>query len=206
MKIWVYLDGRQQGPFELEQLFDLPVDENTKVWFDGLPRWCAAGEIEDLRCLFDGSRSADETKTETDTPAGKEAETEAEIEADNLAAEIEAGEPGEVVEPAFDLEHSRQAEPQPASPYAPGRRKPHRELPDEPCPGTYLGWSIALAICCCSPLSIGALVASICVTSFYQNGNVDKAKKASEVAAWLIMISIALGFFPVMFLSTLFGE
>ena len=49
MKIWVYLDGRQQGPYELEELFDLPVDENTKVWFDGLPRWCAAGEIEELR-------------------------------------------------------------------------------------------------------------------------------------------------------------
>ena len=83
---------------------------------------------------------------------------------------------------------------------------PRRELPDEPCPSTYLGWSIGLAICCCSPLSIGALIASICVTSFYQGGNVEKAKKASEIAAWLIMIAIALGFFPVMFMSSLFGE
>jgi len=45
MKVWVYLDGRQQGPFEFEQLLDLPVDENTKVWYEGLPRWCAAGEL-----------------------------------------------------------------------------------------------------------------------------------------------------------------
>ena len=148
MKIWVYLDGRQQGPYELEELFDLPVDENTKVWFDGLPRWCAAGEIEELRCLFDSNSPV---------------------------------------------------------PYTPGRRTPHRELPEEPCPSTYLGWSIALTICCCSPLSLGALVASICVTSFYQGGNVEKARKASEVAAWLIMIAIALGFFPVMLMSSIFG-
>lgn len=204
MKIWVYLDGRQQGPFELEQLFDMPVDENTKVWFDGLPRWCAAGEIEDLRCLFDGSRPASAAKAPADADTTAPAETEAEIEADNIAAEVEAGEPSETVEPALDLEAEPHSEP--SSRFAPGRRMPRRELPDEPCPGTYLGWSIALAICCCSPLSIGALVASICVTSFYQNGNVEKAKKASEIAAWLIMISIALGFFPVMFLSTLFGE
>lgn len=179
----------------------MPVDENTKIWFDGLPRWCAAGEIEDLRCLFDGSRQAPAAKTET-----AEAEHEAEVEAENLAAEIEAGEPSETVEPALDLEAETQPAQRPVSQFAPGRRMPHRELPDEPCPGTYLGWSIALAICCCSPLSIGALVASICVTSFYQNGNVEKAKKASEIAAWLIMISIALGFFPVMFMSSILGE
>lgn len=54
-------------------------------------------------------------------------------------------------------------------------------------------------------MSLGALVASICVTSFYQGGNVEKARKASEVAAWLIMIAIALGFFPVMLMSSIFG-
>lgn len=183
MKIWVYLDGRQQGPFELEQLFDMPVDENTKVWFDGLPRWCAAGEIEELRCLFDGSRPA---------PAKTSAESEPSETADNADPTDTTEEPA--------------AEQKPESPYTPGRRMPRRELPDEPCPSTYLGWSIGLAICCCSPLSIGALIASICVTSFYQGGNVEKAKKASEIAAWLIMIAIALGFFPVMFMSSLFGE
>lgn len=186
MKIWVYLDGRQQGPFELEQLFDMPVDENTKVWFDGLPRWCAAGEIDELRCLFDGSRPA---------PAQNTAEAEASYVSDES---VEAEH--------TDLAEEPVAEAKPESPYAPGRPAPRRELPEEPCPSTYLGWSIGLAICCCSPLSIGALVASICVTSFYQSGNIDKARKASEIAAWLIMIAIALGFFPVMFMSSLFGE
>ena len=106
MKIWVYLDGRQQGPFELEQLFDMPVDENTKVWFDGLPRWCAAGEIEELRCLFDGSRPA---------PAKTSAESEPSETADNA-------EPTDTTEEAA-------AEQKPESPYTPGRRMPRRELP-----------------------------------------------------------------------------
>lgn len=177
MKIWVYLDGRQQGPFELEQLFDMPVDESTKVWFDGLPRWCAAGEIPELKCLFD--------------PTAKESATSDQSDSSELS---EKSEPLDAT-PA----------PAASSPYAPGRRKPQRQLPSEPCPATHLGLSIFLAICCCSPLSIGALVASICTSSFYQNGQLDKAKKASEWAAWLIMISLALGFLPMMLLGSLFG-
>ena len=192
MKIWVYLDGRQQGPFELEQLFDMPVDENTKVWFDGLPRWCAAGEIDELRCLFDGSSPAP-------------AQEPAEAEQSDMTEMTEMSEMSEMSDRS-DSADLAEPETKPESPYAPGRRAPRRELPEEPCPSTYLGWSIGLAICCCSPLSIGALVASICVTSFYQNGNVEKAKKASEIAAWLIMIAIALGFLPVMFTSSLFGK
>lgn len=196
MKIWVYLDGRQQGPFELKELFDMPVDENTKVWFEGLPRWVAAGEIPELRCLFDGSVPVPDESAEAAEPAT------AGTNGEGTAGSEDSPEGEETVEVA---ETVAGAAPEPASPYAPGRRRQPRELPDEPCPSTYLGWSIALAICCCSPLSIGALVASICVTSFYQGGNVEKARKASEVAAWLIMIAIALGFFPVMFMSTLFG-
>lgn len=72
---------------------------------------------------------------------------------------------------------------------------------DEPCPPTYLGWSIVLLICCCSPVSLGAVVASICVSSLYNRRNLKGAKRASEVAAWLVMISIALGFLPAMFMS-----
>lgn len=185
MKVWVYLDGRQQGPFELEQLLDMPVDENTKVWFEGLPKWYPAGTLPEMRPLFDGSLSRRE-------PVGH--------------AEVEAYED----EPVPGLEHEQDTselavetvgEEPVQSKYAPGRRYEPRKRPDEPCPSTYLGWTIALTICCCSPVSVAALVASIFVTSFYNNGKVEKARKASEVTAWLIMIAIALGFFPVMLMS-----
>ena len=189
MKIWVYLDGRQQGPFEINELLDMPVDENTKVWHEGLPRWCAAGEVPALRFLFDGSAPSDDA-----TPDATAQSDETPGDGDeNVVEEVE------VIADA-------PAEEAPASRYAPGQRYQPRPLPDEPCPSTYLGLSIFLAICCCSPLSIGALVASICVTSFYQQGNVPKARKASEWAAWLIMLSIALGFMPAMLLSSIFGN
>ncbi len=192
MKVWVYLDGRQQGPFEFEQLLDLPVDENTKVWYEGLPRWCAAGELAEMRPLFDGSLLASRS-------------VEPQPDADTSAAGQAASDAGEgsatAEEPAVEEQLRAEAD---DNPYAPGRRMKRRELPSEPCPSTYIGLSIFLAICCCSPLSIGALAASICTTSFYQSGNMAKARKASEWAAWLIMISIALGFLPVMLLSSVF--
>lgn len=62
MKIWIYTDGCQQGPFTLEELLDKPVTPETKVWFAGLPKWYPAGTLEELRPLFDGSLEA-ETRT-----------------------------------------------------------------------------------------------------------------------------------------------
>ena len=174
MKVWVYLDGRQQGPFEFEQLLDMPVDQDTKVWFEGLDKWYPAGTLEQMRPLFDGSLTS-----------VRNAHTEPETET--------AREVTEVIEIAE----------QPAGATATAAAALHRQ-PDEPCPPTYLGWSIFLLICCCSPLSLAAVIASICTSSYYGRGRLDSARKASEVAAWLVMISIALGLIPVSLMSCLF--
>lgn len=173
MKVWVYLDGRQQGPFEFEQLLDMPVDQDTKVWFEGLDKWYPAGTLEQMRPLFDGSlTSVRNAHTEPETETAREVEV------------IEIAE-------------------QPAGATAAATAALHRQ-PDEPCPPTYLGWSIFLLICCCSPLSLAAVIASICTSSYYGRGRLDSARKASEVAAWLVMISIALGLIPVILMSCLF--
>lgn len=186
MKIWIYLDGRQQGPFEMEQLMDMEgFDENTKVWFEGLPKWCPAGTLDELRPLFDSSAaplSSGDSNSDTVEEAASESSVQHDAET-SVAAE----------------EHPQE----PASRFAPGARYVFPVECDEPCPPTYLGWSIFLLICCCSPISLGALVASLCVSSFYNSGKLEKSKKASEWAAWLIMISIALGMLPVMMMSSL---
>ncbi|MDE5628841.1 MAG: CD225/dispanin family protein [Muribaculaceae bacterium] len=184
MKIWIYLDGQQQGPFELEQLMDMEgFDENTKVWFEGLPKWYPAGTLDELRPLFDSS-----------TPMS--------------GAEPVHTEPQRENEPVAEEEHREEetaSDSQPdTSRFAPGARYVYPAQLDEPCPPTYLGWSIFLLICCCSPVSLGALIASLCVSSFYNSGKLEKSKKASEWAAWLIMISIALGMLPVMLMSSLY--
>lgn len=170
MKVWIYLDGRQQGPFEMEELRGIDgFNENTKVWFEGLPKWYPAGTLDELRPLFESIEADAEPDEHSETPRETVVETIERRAADN--------------------------------PFAPGRMYTRRVQLDEPCPPTYLGWSIFLLICCCSPVSIGALVASICTSSFYGQGNLAKAKKSSEVTAWLIMLSFALGILPMMFMA-----
>ncbi|MCH5222004.1 MAG: CD225/dispanin family protein [Muribaculaceae bacterium] len=190
MKIWIFLDGQQQGPFSLEELLDKPVDQNTKVWFEGLPKWYPAGSLDELRPLFDGSLAHNANEI-NDTERQQN-------DADNTLSETSQLEVnnGEV----------SAAENTPTSKYAPGTFIRPKNLPDEPCPPTYIGWSIFLTICCCSPISLAGLVASICVSTFYNNGRIDRARKASEIAAWLIMVAIALGIIPVMLMSAFFGE
>ena len=179
MKVWIYLDGRQQGPFEAEDLKAKEgFDRNTRIWFEGLPKWTPAGEVPELEYLFD---DIDGTQIGSDK----------EKEADKSA---EWNEKFVHYQPSASVK----------SPYAPGRMYRAAQL-DEPCPPTYLGWSIFLLICCCSPFSLAALIASIMVSSYYSNGNLAKSKKASEWAAWLIMISFALGMLPSMFMSALMG-
>lgn len=180
MKVWIYLDGTQQGPFEMEDLKSKPgFDENTRVWFEGLPKWYPAGSLEQLKPLFESSE-CDVNNVE---------------EHDAVAPETPAP---QLSEPA------KQAEPS-VDPYAPGRMYRRPAQPGVPCPPTYIGWSVFLLICCCSPVSLAALAASICVSTFYGHGNIDKAKKASEWAAWLVMISFALGMIPMMIVSALMG-
>ena len=209
MKIWVYLNGVQQGPFALRQLADLSIEPGTPVWFEGLPQWLPAGKVEQLRPLFDSSVPFPDEDDDAAAPAVTEASAAAGdddadtsvliVEEVDTAAdstdELEAASAPEAVAPAEE-----------DSKWQPGRRLRRHELPDTPCPPTYLGWTIFLTVCCCSPLSLAGLIASICVTSFYSKGNVGKAAKASEVAAWLVMCAIALGLFPVILMSSLFGN
>lgn len=185
MKIWVYLDGRQQGPFELKDLLDLEgMNVNTKVWFDGLPKWEPAGTLAELRPLFDGTL----LQQEPHTPEAEE----------DVVVEIETP----VEEEIIAIEESPAAENRPR--YAPGAMY-MRPKPGVPSPPSYIGWSIFLLLCCCSPVSLGALIASICVSTFYGKGQLDKARRASLWAQWLIMLSFALGILPMMLMSMLLG-
>lgn len=162
MKVWVFIDGRQQGPFEKEELSGIPgFNENTKVWYEGLPKWYPAGSLDEFSEFFDNAAASAECVTE-DYAASSQAFSES-----AAASQV-------------------------------------RRTIDEPCPPTYVGLSVFLLICCCSPVSAAALVASICTSSLYAKGNLAGSKKASEVAAWLIMAAIALGFIPVMLMSAIF--
>lgn len=196
MKIWIYIDGAQKGPFGEDEILAMNIEPSTPVWFEGMPKWLPAGEVPEMAALLRGGSSTD------DSAAGPDA---ASPEAPEAPAQDVAAETSEI--PGDTVVEEVIVEEKPLGKYAPGRRAPRRsELPSEPCPPTYLGWSVFLTVCCCSPVSIASLAASIFVTSYYNSGKLEKSRKASEIAAWLIMIAIALGFMPVMLMSVFTGN
>lgn len=57
MKIWVHLNGVQQGPYTFDQLQQLPIDASTPVWYDGLPQWMPAGQAPATAPMFAGQQT-----------------------------------------------------------------------------------------------------------------------------------------------------
>ena len=45
-------DGEEFGPYTYQELIELPINEETLVWYKGLPEWACAGTLAELGCLF----------------------------------------------------------------------------------------------------------------------------------------------------------
>lgn len=52
MKVWIHLNGSQEGPYELENLPLDRMDATTPVWYEGLADWMAAGQAPLTAGLF----------------------------------------------------------------------------------------------------------------------------------------------------------
>ncbi len=75
----------------------------------------------------------------------------------------------------------------------------------EKIPNTYMGWNIAMTLCCCMPMGIAGIIFSSMVKQRWYRGDIEGAKKASEIAAWCLILSIVLGLvsWPFQMLSQL---
>lgn len=71
--------------------------------------------------------------------------------------------------------------------------QPTQENGTEPCPPTNLVWAIISTVLCCLPAGIVAIVYALKVTNKYREGDIEGAKKASEIGAWWCIASIVLG-------------
>ena len=187
MKFWIYQDGAQKGPFTIFELFEKNMTPQTPVWCEGMDKWRHAGEVPALGPMLDGNRDFYLSEPGLDRVPAEEVSVGEQAAEGPEASQSVAGSEAQGVSAA----------PQTGA-QAMAAVKARYGRPDEPCPPTYIGWSVFLTVCCCSPLSIAALVSSIFVSSYYNKGKLDKSRRASEVAAWLIMIAIALGALPVM--------
>lgn len=67
------------------------------------------------------------------------------------------------------------------------------EMPAEPMPTSYLAWNIVMTLCCCLPLGVAGIFFSSMVAQKWQRGDFEGAKKASDRAAWCLILSFVLG-------------
>lgn len=73
----------------------------------------------------------------------------------------------------------------------------------EPCPPTNLVWAIITTVLCCLPAGIVAIIYAMKVTNKYREGDIEGAKRASEVGAWWCIVSIILGILSMPLVSLL---
>lgn len=52
MKYYAYIDGEQQGPFDLDELVKVGVRPSTYIWCKSMDDWHRADEVEEVRELF----------------------------------------------------------------------------------------------------------------------------------------------------------
>lgn len=54
-KYYLHTASGQLGPLTIEELKSKAITKNEPVWFDGLPDWISAGQLDELRGLFEST-------------------------------------------------------------------------------------------------------------------------------------------------------
>lgn len=57
MDYYIAVDGRQQGPFSLEDLLMKELGRNDLVWHEGMEQWAKAAELPELAAYFESRRA-----------------------------------------------------------------------------------------------------------------------------------------------------
>lgn len=63
MKIWIHVNGMQQGPYTMDQIAAMQLSPGTPVWYEGLPRWVPACQAPALASLFADGTDSDGAKS-----------------------------------------------------------------------------------------------------------------------------------------------
>lgn len=198
MKYWIVINNKQAGPYELEQLRTLPVLPNTPVWHEGLDHWVPAAQVPEIVALFrptqvsvpDSEKTDESADTEisdnTDFQQNPATESDDTVTVENAAEESTSATSTDYTftqtQPAFVQQQQQ-----------PQQQSQQQQNVNTECPSSYLGWSIASTLLCCTPLGVAAIIYSAKVKTKYNSGDLKGAEKASEIAQWLIMLSITLG-------------
>lgn len=230
MEYWTIIDDRHAGPFTADELIGMGIKPDSPVWFSGLPDWVEASKIEELRIALEQRDSAMATQ-QIAQPEATHDVVSPEQQSVGSTSELDSM----VDESAFTQASGFQQQPQPQQPqpqqlqeqqpqeqYYAQNQYPYQDAPapapepkwdwqrepmavNEPCPPAYLAWSIIVTLLCCQLLGIVAIICSAQTKQAYNRGNIEKAKKMSDWAQWLIILSIVFGLLSLPFQILMMG-
>ena len=166
MQYWINHNGVQSGPVDLDALKQMGLTSSAYVWHEGLADWVKITQLPELQGAYIMEGSMPEAPVPPQ-PALNQSEPE-------------------VVD---------SYQPQPAQPQQPIQPQYAGQQPAnaEPCPPTNLVWAIISTVLCCLPAGIVAIVYATQVTNKYRAGDIEGAKRASEIGAWWCIAAIILG-------------
>lgn len=192
MNYWIIVNDHHDGPYSVDTLVANGLKPEDLVWTEGLADWTPAGNILELAEAMNLRDSMAATPAEPAAPVSAEVieivETEAEAPMEQEAA-CDA-EPAQQPQPA----QQPYAAPQMQTAYtqaAPSQAAAMTQA--EPCPPSYIAWSIIVTVLCCTIVGIPAIVFASMTKSAYYRGDLAKAKRYSEITQWFIIAAIVLG-------------
>lgn len=174
MDYWIAIDRQKIGPMSLAEVRARRLSPDTLVWHNGLSTWCKASSLPELAG----------TLSENDTDSTGRTEEPTDVNADSEPTRIVTEEIiHDEVTPAYVMppEHTYHAD------------EKDNSTPPPPMPRSYIGWSIAAIILCCTIPAIVSLIYSCLISPRYNAGNYQGAQKASETSEIWLIVSIVFG-------------
>lgn len=163
MEYWIIVNEQPQGPFTIEELAHKHIAPGTKVWRTGLSDWVEAQSLEELDQVISQDIPAAESYYRPESSASPD-----------------------VPPPTYGYAATHTATNVRAREASAAQVIPAQ-------PNTYLGWNIAMLICCCTPAGIIGLIFSLLSSSRYRQGRYDQARLWSRRAELMVIISFTLG-------------
>lgn len=97
MKVWIHINGIQEGPYQLEELPLNRINPDTPVWYEGLDYWKAAAQAPEVARLLMQAQ-APKVSVEPVTTPEPEVTTIVTAEPESVEAEV-AGQSEQATEP-----------------------------------------------------------------------------------------------------------